>query len=412
MYKDLLISLKNKNRFFFFLSAVVINIMVIYFRQKDHFWNPQFWAEDGTIFFANAYNEGLKSIFEPYNGYLHLYPRIVAISVEIFNIPYTYAPHFYKLSWFFVSFIIVYYIFFQLEYDNIKSTALATILFIVPVNNDIIMAICNAHWVLSLIPILIVSTNPIKKNSTRIITNALLVIVGLSTINIAFMWPLFLLRLYFYRNKDSYIHFIVITFVTFLQGIFFLLTASNRLYPGTSFTVHDYAVVLSKFFFFPLSITNNISSSYRLATLYLFLILVLLILVYIIYSSYINKRFFTLFSVLASIFMIGASIYGTKNVNLAISPLGGGGRYFFIPTVAFAWAILGMRRNYSIASIKYLLFTYYILFMITFLNSRHSPLNPYIDYRWKEHAKKINTQEEMIIPINPPGWNIYLHKKE
>src|SRR4051812_11268649 len=39
---------------------------------------PQFWAEDGLIFFTDAHNAGLKVIFSEYAGYLHLVPRCIA----------------------------------------------------------------------------------------------------------------------------------------------------------------------------------------------------------------------------------------------------------------------------------------------------------------------------------------------
>ena len=44
-----------------------------------------FWAQDGSVYFANAYNDGwLAPLFRPYGGYLQLVPRLVA---DIATIP-------------------------------------------------------------------------------------------------------------------------------------------------------------------------------------------------------------------------------------------------------------------------------------------------------------------------------------
>ena len=39
---------------------------------------PQLWAEDGSIFLTQDEQMGLRAFFEPYNGYLHLLPRLIA----------------------------------------------------------------------------------------------------------------------------------------------------------------------------------------------------------------------------------------------------------------------------------------------------------------------------------------------
>jgi hypothetical protein len=39
---------------------------------------PQFWAEDGSIFMVQDEQMGLRAFLEPYNGYLHFLPRLIA----------------------------------------------------------------------------------------------------------------------------------------------------------------------------------------------------------------------------------------------------------------------------------------------------------------------------------------------
>lgn len=64
-------------------------LAVIYLRSPDAFHFPNFWAEDGNIFFAEWQMLGLSSLLHPYNGYLHLAPRVVAALAGAFPLELT-----------------------------------------------------------------------------------------------------------------------------------------------------------------------------------------------------------------------------------------------------------------------------------------------------------------------------------
>ncbi|MDP3073391.1 MAG: hypothetical protein Q8N18_24075 [Opitutaceae bacterium] len=59
--------------------AAAAAIAAILFARKSHaLLTPQFWAEDILVFFDQSLRLGPAAIFEPYGGYLHLLPRLVA----------------------------------------------------------------------------------------------------------------------------------------------------------------------------------------------------------------------------------------------------------------------------------------------------------------------------------------------
>ncbi|MBC1312189.1 hypothetical protein GNE88_14280, partial [Trichormus variabilis PNB] len=77
----------NLNWLYLHIAMFIIGFILIITRRPDAILNPQFWAEDGTIFYAQAYNDGiLKSLFSPYAGYLHTVPRLTAAFSMFFSL--------------------------------------------------------------------------------------------------------------------------------------------------------------------------------------------------------------------------------------------------------------------------------------------------------------------------------------
>jgi hypothetical protein len=65
------------------LAAVVAGAAVVLGRQQGPGATDTVWAEDGSVFLAQARDLGLGgSLFEPFAGYLHLVPRLAAAAVS------------------------------------------------------------------------------------------------------------------------------------------------------------------------------------------------------------------------------------------------------------------------------------------------------------------------------------------
>ena len=59
-------------------AAVVAAALCLALRKPWALLTPQLWAEDGSIFLVQDEQLGLGAWLTPYNGYLHLLPRMVA----------------------------------------------------------------------------------------------------------------------------------------------------------------------------------------------------------------------------------------------------------------------------------------------------------------------------------------------
>ncbi len=69
-----LLSEQSKRVFLSFLSLVLL----IFVRRPDLLRWPTLVVEDATIFYTQQVIRGISAIFTPYNGYLHLVPRLIA----------------------------------------------------------------------------------------------------------------------------------------------------------------------------------------------------------------------------------------------------------------------------------------------------------------------------------------------
>ena len=72
--------------------ATVICVVALYLKQPHVFHLPQFYAEEGRLFFAEAYNDGWASLFYTANGYFHVFPRLLANLTLTLGVPYAVIP--------------------------------------------------------------------------------------------------------------------------------------------------------------------------------------------------------------------------------------------------------------------------------------------------------------------------------
>lgn len=71
--------------------SLLVALLAIWTRLPSAFLHPQFFAEDGAVWFQQAYNLGwIHSLFFPQAGYIQLFPRLVAGFALLF--PLVWAP--------------------------------------------------------------------------------------------------------------------------------------------------------------------------------------------------------------------------------------------------------------------------------------------------------------------------------
>jgi len=122
-------------------------------RSPGSLLHPQFWAEDGALFFQEAFNRGfLPTLLQPASGYLHSFPRLVAGLSQLF--PMEMAPLVFNLAAFLVQLVPAFYLISPRMAHLIPSfparAAAALLLVALPASYETHANLTNSHWHLAL----------------------------------------------------------------------------------------------------------------------------------------------------------------------------------------------------------------------------------------------------------------------
>jgi hypothetical protein len=78
------------------VAALLVGVLVAFWRAYGRIADPTLWGEDGLVFLKGAREDGLASLLDPFVGYLHTLPRLLALALLPF--PLTWQPGLYAAT--------------------------------------------------------------------------------------------------------------------------------------------------------------------------------------------------------------------------------------------------------------------------------------------------------------------------
>lgn len=186
-------------------------------RRPDAILHPQFWAEDGQVFYHDAYTTGLPALWSPLGGYFNTLSRLVAAFAVQF--PLIAAPAIYA----------AFAAFFQLlPAALLLSPRLATALpswparlalayfyAAIPNSYELNLNLTNAQWHLAMAAFLLVVATPPASHLGRIADTLLLTLSGLSGPFDIFLLPIAWLEVW--QNGPSRRNALILTATSAVQ---------------------------------------------------------------------------------------------------------------------------------------------------------------------------------------------------
>jgi hypothetical protein len=160
-----------------YLGLLVLAWAAFASRRPDQWFAPQFWAEDGVIFFSGAVTQGGAALGQPYAGYLHLVPRLVAGIFAPF--PWEYQPLLYTLAAGLIAAMVVVRVASSAA-TTLEKVLMAVAVVAVPHSGEVFLNLTNVNWILGVLLVLNLREPAPSSRGTAARRTAEVLLAGLS----------------------------------------------------------------------------------------------------------------------------------------------------------------------------------------------------------------------------------------
>jgi hypothetical protein len=398
-----------------FLLACAILIS----RRPDAIFNAQFFQEDGHTWFADAYNFGWwAGLCRTYEGYHHVFPRLGAALALL--VPLSLAPLALNLIAIGIQALPANLLlsFRSSAWGSLRFRALlAGIYLALPNTQEMLNDISQSQWPLTLCAFLLLVAIVPRGVGGRIFDLSILLLCCLTGPECFFLLPIAIFLAWRHRERWRWIAAGILAALctvqawSLLNGGFssrphFVLGASPALLTR---------IIAGNVYLGALLGGNGLAANPD-RQLFIFLLFVTIFGTLFVALSYFKsnlsmKLFILLTSTLLAASFISPTAYPPAGVSewlLLAEAIGI--RYWYFPTVAFAWSILFCFRS-RIAILRIVSAPLLILMCFGIVRDWRYPA--YEDMHSAEYAKRVEAAPAgaiVTIPQNPKGWNLQLIK--
>ncbi len=215
-----------KNRLSYATVVAVSAACLLFFRASLRLQYAALHHEDGQIFLSQAHNMGLAAFVQPYAGYLHLIPRIIAALLEPF--PVIAAPALYAIAALLVHMaMLAPALSARLEWiipGQMLRAVLFALLCLMPPMWEVLGNIANLIFVGGISLLLLMLSDDPRSDAGRVGELAAVAALGLSGPLIVFFVPWFVWRWRRTRSRHSLVVVGVALVTASVQGVTFLLS--------------------------------------------------------------------------------------------------------------------------------------------------------------------------------------------
>jgi hypothetical protein len=382
------------------LWLVVACAVLLALRKPWALHTPQLWAEDGSIFLTQDEQMGVRAWWEPYNGYLHLLPRLIAWIAS-----HTADPAWWPAIYNGLAFLITVALLARLASPRVDVPAKPWIMltFVLVVGTgEVLINVTNLQSVTAFFLVLQVFTRPAATVAQRAGDLAILILIGLNGPFSVMFLPLFVWRAWQDRNRDAVLALAAVGICAAIQGWLMFRTGPGlHLHSGNEpFRPAMFlSIIGSRLVSWPLFGPGAVRAwpQWTHAAIGIAVILPLLI------GALRNdpRRRWRMIVAMAFCLITVASVYRARADTWERDDLVNGDRYFYIPRVLLAWLIVWELDARS-RVIAWLARGACALAIVMHAPRFMLPAPP--DYRWAEHCDPIRKGVPANIYTLPEGW--------
>ena len=407
---------------------LLFGIFVLFIlRKPDCLLNPQFWAEDGAVFFREQLLRGFPhALVTPYAGYFAPLQRLIAFLAVPFGIRN--APLCYGLMALFIDSTCCAMFFLPRYRQYISSDYLRLIVCLLAAtafdSRELVGTMANSPWYLMVAGVLL-AADPLFMDSTRkrLLTLAIAFAIGLSAPILFVVLPIAAYQLVRNRRSLAALPGLVIGLGGLLQTLFVVFSPHGITLQRPSVDSVVFALWVGFIYKVVLQSLVGISATMYIAQAGLtgLVLSALVVTVCALTFFWVKLERRDQERVGAALFLIAASIVVPlvgRNSVLKFGTLtqvaGRAERYFFLASFLFAYilAVILDRAIHAHPVCKCILLT--AIFAGGIYGNFSVPA--FADMHWKHYPKEIKSwvkaehagmsPPDLNVPINPPGWYI------
>lgn len=383
--------------------TLLVCAAILVARRPAQVSNPQFWAEDGKIFFTQAYTLGGGALVRTFAGFLHTVNRIVN-AVAQWADP-AWAPAIFVAA----AFVLTLYVAARTQSSRFPlrphvGYALAVVL--VPDTFEILLLLVNVDRILAAGLLLVLISRDARRWWQHAHDVAAVSVLGLTGPYSVFFAPLFLWRALQRRTRASVVLAVLATGCAVTQGILIGLHQTGRLRDGGFAAMGAGEVVPARLLAVPgMRIAGSLLAGSRVPDDYplpveIALGIGVLVAVALLALRKGPARTERIWLALGSLLVLASALYRCRFVLPDLCHAAYGARYFYLPQLVVVWLLIDLaveRRRWISRGAAVLLLW---MLVVNVPRLREPGLQ---DFRWGDYAPKIRAGEAVEIPTNPGG---------
>jgi hypothetical protein len=383
--------------------TLVLCALILAARRPAQIVSPQFWAEEGAVFYADAYALGAPALVKSFGGYLNSMQRIVAAAAQWADPAW--APAIFVAA----AFLLTLYVAARTQSGRFPLTphvgyALAVVL--VPDTFEVLLLLNNIDRITAVgLLLVLISRDPRRwwQQAHDVTAVCLFGLTGPYSIVLA---PLFLWRAMKRRTRVSFILAVLVIGCALTQGILIGLHEKGKLADKGPVAMGYGNFAPEKLLAVPgmriagsLLVGSRVPPDYPLPveTALGIGVLVAVALLALRRGAARTER---LWMGIAFLLVLASALYRCRLVLPDLCHAVYGARYFYFPQLIVLWLLLAFaveRKRWPSG------FAWLLLFWILAINVPRLREPGLQDFRWADYAPQIRRGEAVAIPTNPGG---------
>jgi hypothetical protein len=399
---------------FLFACAVIIS------RRPDAIFNAQFWNEDGHVFFADAYNFGWwAALFRTYEGYLDVVPRLGASLALL--VPLCFAPLVTNLLAIGLQALPANLLLSSRSsaWGSLGYRAVLVVAYLaLPDCRELNANISHSQWLMALSAfLLLVASRPLSAEG-RLFDFSFVLLCGMTGPFCIFLLPIAIFLAWRHRDRWLWAEAGVLAAACFVQAwsLFNGGLSSRPHYVLGASPVLFARILAGQVYLGTILGWNGVAGHASLGISIALAVIAaggtILVAVCFLRSS-LAMKLFLLFSAMIIVSSLLSPTLGplTGVTSWEVLAWGGGSRYWFIPTLAFAWTILWCFQSRT-AVLKAVSAVLLCLMCVGVVRDWRHPA--FRDMHFAEYAKRFESSPAgtaVTIPQSTEGWTMTLVKR-